>query len=133
MVISTQPGSSGMRLLNLDTHVLVRALQGGLETDEIRLLENRAWGIASIVLWEIGKLNQLNRLRLHLDHPRMLDTLRQITIWPLDLEIARACGRLDFQGDPADEIIAATSLVHDVPLLTHDRRILKSKIVPLAP
>ncbi len=40
--------------------------------------------------------------------------------------------RLDFRSDPADEIIAATSLAHDVPLLTRDTRMLASKVVPLA-
>ena len=53
-------------------------------------------------------------------------------IWPLDLEICRQATQLDFRSDPADEIIAATSIVHRIPLLTRDRKILKSKIVPLA-
>jgi PIN domain nuclease of toxin-antitoxin system len=39
--------------------------------------------------------------------------------------------RLDFQSDPADEIIAATSLTHDIPLLTRDSRIRKSNAVKL--
>ena len=39
---------------------------------------------------------------------------------------------LDFDGDPADELIAATSVVHGVPLLTRDRKIRTSKLVPLA-
>jgi PIN domain nuclease of toxin-antitoxin system len=39
---------------------------------------------------------------------------------------------LDFRGDPADEIIAATSVVHRAPLLTRDRQIRRSKVVPLA-
>jgi len=39
---------------------------------------------------------------------------------------------LDFESDPADEIIAATSLTHDIPLLTRDSRIRKSKLVKLA-
>jgi hypothetical protein len=34
--------------------------------------------------------------------------------------------------DTADELIAATSVVHGVPLLTRDRAIRRSKIVPLA-
>ena len=33
---------------------------------------------------------------------------------------------------PADELIAATSVVHGVPLVTRDRRLLASRIVPLA-
>ncbi len=40
--------------------------------------------------------------------------------------------RLDFRGDPADEIIAATGLVHKAALVTRDRRILRSEVVPLA-
>jgi PIN domain nuclease of toxin-antitoxin system len=36
------------------------------------------------------------------------------------------------KGDPADELIAATSIVHKVPLLTRDRALLKSKRIPLA-
>jgi PIN domain nuclease of toxin-antitoxin system len=40
--------------------------------------------------------------------------------------------RLDFRSDPADEIIAATSIVHRAPLLTRDSVIRKSKRVPFA-
>src|SRR2546430_9647360 len=39
---------------------------------------------------------------------------------------------VDFRSDPADEIIAATSIVEEMPLLTRDTRLLKSKMVPLA-
>jgi PIN domain nuclease of toxin-antitoxin system len=40
--------------------------------------------------------------------------------------------RLDVAGDPADELIAATSVVHKVPLVTRDRALLRSKRIPLA-
>jgi PIN domain nuclease of toxin-antitoxin system len=39
---------------------------------------------------------------------------------------------LDFKSDPADELIAATSLTYRVPLLTRDARIRTSKLVPFA-
>jgi PIN domain nuclease of toxin-antitoxin system len=58
--------------------------------------------------------------------------LQEVHVWPLELEIAVTSTRLDFAGDPADELIAATSVVHRVPLLTRDRRIRRSKIVPIA-
>jgi PIN domain nuclease of toxin-antitoxin system len=58
--------------------------------------------------------------------------LARLHIWPLTREIASASTRLDVRGDPADELIAATSVVHKVPLLTRDGALLKSKIVPLA-
>ncbi len=52
--------------------------------------------------------------------------------WPLELAVCRQSTELDFHSDPADELIAATSIVHRVPLLTRDRGIRRSKIVPLA-
>jgi len=51
---------------------------------------------------------------------------------PITLEIARQSTRLDFSSDPADEIIAATSIVENIPLLTRDQRIRKSRTIPFA-
>jgi PIN domain nuclease of toxin-antitoxin system len=66
------------------------------------------------------------------DDPDVKVALSRLHVWPLDLEIARASTCLDFRGDPADELIAATSAVHRIPLLTRDRRIRRSKLVPFA-
>ena len=63
---------------------------------------------------------------------RVARVLNRVHVWPIDLDVARTSVRLDFEGDPADGIIAATSVVHDVPLVTRDRVIRQSKIVPLA-
>jgi PIN domain nuclease of toxin-antitoxin system len=119
-------------MLNLDTHVLIHALKGDLKPRERTLLAADSWGVAAIVLWELAKLVQLGRIRTDLDDPELAGSLSSIHVWPLDLAVARASTRLDFRGDPADELIAATSLVHGAPLLTRDRRIRRSKIVPLA-
>ena len=62
----------------------------------------------------------------------MVRALNRVHVWPIDLAVARASTRLDFESDPTDEIIAATSVVHNVPLLTRDRIIRGSKVVPLA-
>jgi PIN domain nuclease of toxin-antitoxin system len=119
-------------MLNLDTHILVHALRGDLKPRERELLAGDSWSIAAIVLWELTKLAQLERLTIDLDDPDVKVALSKLHVWPLDLEIARASTRLDFRGDPADELIAATSIVHRVPLLTRDRRIRRSKLVPFA-
>ena len=58
--------------------------------------------------------------------------LAQIHIWPIDLAVRRVLRKLDFRIDPADEIIAATSLVHHVGLVTRDRKVKSSRVVPLA-
>jgi PIN domain nuclease of toxin-antitoxin system len=119
-------------MLNLDTHVLIHALGGTLTAAERRLLANDTWSISAIVLWETVKLSQLGRIELDVDDPEVRRTLASIHTWPLTLEICRAIRRLDFRSDPADELIAATSVVHGVALVTRDRRILKSRNVPLA-
>jgi len=119
-------------VLNLDTHILIHALRGDVRPSERSLLAKQPWSIAAIVLWEMAKLVQLERISLDLDDPDVGSALASLHVWPLDLAVARASTRLDFHGDPADELIAATSVVHGVPLLTRDRRIRRSKIVPIA-
>lgn len=119
-------------MLNLDTHMLVRGLQNDVTTGERRLLSDEPWGISAIVLWELAKLVQLGRISMDLGSPELARALASIHVWPLDLAVARASTALDFRSDPADELIAATSVVHSVPLLTRDARIRRSKMVPLA-
>jgi len=96
------------------------------------LLTDQTWSISAIVLWEIAKLCELGRVEIDLDDPELVRTLARIQTWPLTLDICRSIRSLDFDSDPADEIIAATSLVHRVPLITRDRKIRRSKVVPLA-
>ena len=119
-------------MLNVDTHVLLYAVTGALRPREIRLLSADRWSVSAIVLWEIAKLAQLGRIAVDLDDPAVVRVLARVHVWPLTREIARTSTRLDFRGDPADELIAATSVVHTVPLVTRDRALLKSKIVPFA-
>ncbi len=119
-------------MLNLDTYILLYALTGDLTRREASLLSREAWSISAIVLWEISKLSELGRIKIDLEHPELVRTLSKIRTWPLTLEVCRAIRTLDFKGDPADEIIGATSLVYKTPLLTRDRQIRRSKRVPLA-
>jgi PIN domain nuclease of toxin-antitoxin system len=119
-------------MLNLDTHILIHALGGTLRSRERKLLSEHNWSISAIVLWELAKLVQLGRLSMDLEERETARVLRGLHTWPIDLAVARVSTKLDFKGDPADELIAATSVVHDVPLLTRDRSMKRSKIVPLA-
>lgn len=119
-------------MLNLDTHILIYALTGELSRRERRMLAGQPWSISAIVLWEMAKLRQAGRIDLDLRSDEFQEDLRRVQIWPLDWAVAVRLRDLDFRSDPADEIIAATSLAHGVPLLTRDRRLLASKRVPLA-
>ncbi len=117
-------------MLNLDTHVLVFALAGALNRKEQTLLSENPWSISAIVLWELSKLVQLGRIELDLEQPKIERTLRRIHTWPLTWEVCRQSCHLDISSDPADEIIAATSIVENIPLVTRDRALRTSQMIP---
>lgn len=119
-------------MLNLDTHILLHALGGRLTPGERAVLSRDSWSISAIVLWEICKLRQQGRIQLDPDDGDVRRALARVHTWPLSWEVCRESCGLDIAGDPADELIAATSVVHGVPLVTRDRRLLRSKRIPLA-
>lgn len=119
-------------MLNLDTHVLLHAVAGKLTKRERETLSRDRWSISAIVLWEIAKLAQLGRIEVDLDDPDVVRALAAVEVWPLTAEIAKTSTRLDVRSDPADELIAATSVVHNVPLVTRDPKLLASRVTPLA-
>src|ERR1035438_4968469 len=104
----SQQGSSGM--LNLDTHILIHALDVSLTQRERRVLKGDAdWGISAIVLWEIEKLYAKGRIRFGLDAPELARALAHLQVWPISPEVCLNLRRLDFTSDPADELIAVDS------------------------
>ena len=119
-------------MLNLDTHIVVALLNGELSKAEQSAIAADSLAISDIVLWELAKLIELGRLDLNLDDLEFRNFLRNTTIFPITPEIARKSTELDFKSDPADEIIAATSAVEKIPLVTRDGRIRKTKMVKLA-
>jgi PIN domain nuclease of toxin-antitoxin system len=119
-------------MLNLDTHILVHALEGSLTPAERRLLASEPWGISAIVLWEIAKLNQLGKIEVDTTTAEFSRIFAKVHIWPLDVAVCRASTELDFQSDPADELIAATSIVHRVRLVTRDKKLRASKLISIA-
>jgi PIN domain nuclease of toxin-antitoxin system len=119
-------------MLNLDTHIVVSLLNRTLTAEEYRRIADEELGLSDIVLWELAMLANRGRLALDLDAPTFHIFIGSIKVFPVTLEIARQSTQLDFTSDPADEIIAATSIVENIPLMTRDRRIRRSKMVPLA-
>ena len=116
-------------MLNLDTHILIHALNGSLTPREADLLEGDAdWGISAIVLWEIEKLYAKDRIRFGLHTPQLARVIAGLQVWPITPEVCLNLRRLDFVSDPADELIAATSLTHGVGLVTRDQRIRTTKL-----
>jgi len=91
--------------------------------------------VSDISLWEIATLHALGRIRLALP---LRDWLERAVAPPL----VQLCGispavasevaalPATFHRDPADRIIVATARVMGATLLTSDRRITRSKVVP---
>jgi len=119
-------------MLNLDPHMLVATLDGTLTGAEEEIARGHELAISGIVLWELAKLVRIGRLEMDLESRLFRRCLGFLTIIPITPEIAVRSTRLDFRSDPADELIAATSIVERLPLLTRDERILSSHEVPLA-
>jgi PIN domain nuclease of toxin-antitoxin system len=119
-------------MLNLDTHILLFALNDSLTASERKLLAGNPWGISAIVLWEVAKLAQIGHVAIDMESSEFSRIFARVHVWPLDLAVCQKSTELDFRSDPADELIGATSVVHRVPLLTRDRKLRKSKVVPIA-
>ena len=119
-------------MINLDTYVFVRILGNSLRPDELTIVEEEPWSISAIVLWEIERLHRSQILAYGLDDGAVMQLLAGTRVWPISPDVCLAMRQLDFESDPADELIAATSIVHSVPLLTRDSRMLASRVVPLA-
>ena len=119
-------------MLNLDTYVFVRAVAGTLSEGEIDVLAGEAWSISAIVLWEIERLRKSRIIRYGLDDEIVTGMLAGTRVWPITPAVCVAMRQLDFESDPADELIAATSIVFNVPLLTRDRDMSASRVVPVA-
>lgn len=89
--------------------------------------------IADISLWEVAMLVERRRLALSEPLRDWLETAshpRTVRVVPISAAIAAGTTALArVLRDPADRIIVATSRVLERPLLTHDRTIVKSRLV----
>lgn len=89
---------------------------------------------SDITLWEIALLKNKNRLRIEFDLQIYFEVTlamynyRKQEITP---EIAECGATLppEINHDPADRIIAATSIVLQAPLITADKNLRKSKLI----
>ena len=119
-------------MVNLDTNIVIFAMGDELNGVEINAMQNEAWAICPIVLRELAFLVANDRIRLNLDGDRFGEFLQRVEVLPIDMNVALTSTQLDFRSDPADELIAATSIVYGIPLVTRDRVIRRSQLVPLA-
>ena len=120
-----------MKEILLDTHVWIWASvddRASFSPRGLRAIKaaKTKW-VSAISCWELAKL--VERKRIGFSIP-VLDWIKRslnemdISLADLSPEIAVESAQLKgFHKDPADQIIAATSRVLGIPLLTSDRRI----------
>lgn len=112
----------------LDTSVWLRGVLelATIPEDVQRILRqpNERFAVSAISLWEVGKKNQIGKIRLKKDLDVWFrDALRpEIDVLGLSPEIVVDAMRLEQfpTRDPADELIVATSRIYDLTLLTSD-------------
>lgn len=129
-----------MRLM-FDTHAVLWWLQGGggLSPAQVQLLEKadatgEAVGLSIISFWEIAKLVEHGRIDLGGSIDVVFDEIEEsasIAVLPLTPRITLESTRLGpaFHRDPADQLIAATSRVLGLRLITSDERLRRSGAV----
>lgn len=127
-------------MIVLDTHVIVRdALQPQSLSTRARTAIAEADAdegciLCDISLWEIAMLMHLGRLAVdapYQEFARLLLQARRCTVQAITPEIAELSTTLpdEVGADPADRLIAATSIHLDVPLVTADSRLRGARCV----
>ena len=126
----------------LDTHVWIWWMLGDprLKEREREVLDGLPPDdrpvVCDISLWEFGTLVDLGRLEIegHVDAwLQVAASPSTVRVQPITPAIVAEMNRLPaaFQRDPADRLIVATARALNVPLATHDRKIRRSRLVPL--
>ncbi len=91
--------------------------------------------ISDISLWEVATLVERECVQFRIPFEEWLNAAahpRTVVVLPITTEVAREISLLpsSFHRDPADRVIVATSRACKLPLLTHDRLILRARLVP---
>ena len=129
-------------MILLDTHIWVWYVNASTDLDApdralIESSRHAGIGVSIISCWEVAKLVELQRIELSVPTLQWIEQALAVDgVLPLPItpEIIVDSTTLpgDFHRDPADQLIVATSRVHNVPLLTKDGKILKYPHVTIA-
>ncbi|NJN23215.1 MAG: type II toxin-antitoxin system VapC family toxin [Acaryochloridaceae cyanobacterium RL_2_7] len=127
-------------MILLDTHIWIWWVSESpqLTSRQRELIEtqqSKEIGVSIFSCWEIAKLVEKNRLQLSLPVEEWLGLALAypgVVLLDLTLPIVLQSTRLkDFHNDPANQIIVATALVHQCPLLTMDGKIRSYPLVEI--
>jgi PIN domain nuclease of toxin-antitoxin system len=125
-------------MILLDTHIWLWWLSGDnfISSDERQALDQYALRnelcISSISIWEVEILDRKGKLSFSPNFELWMQKILNIDsfkILPIQTDVIMAQRSLpeDFHGDPADRLIAATSIKTGYPLATKDQKIIHSE------
>jgi PIN domain nuclease of toxin-antitoxin system len=125
----------------LDTHILVWLLiapENLSSKAKKAILAARKSGplaLSAISLWEIAWLAENQRIEIDVSVGSFVKKCTHyVQVLPITHEIAVRSVQFpkSYPNDPQDRIIGATAIIEGARLLTHDKAISKSGLVPLA-
>jgi PIN domain nuclease of toxin-antitoxin system len=128
-------------MILLDTHILIWLLiapENLAPKAKKAILAARKSGslaLSAISLWEMAWLVQNKRIDLDVSVDSFVKKCASyVQVLPITPEIAVRSVQFpkSYPNDPQDRIIGATALVEGIRLLTHDKLIVKSGLIPLA-
>lgn len=121
-------------MIMLDTHVFVWWIHKNknLPVRHQNFIEENisgGLGVSIISFWEISKLVEKGRLHLPRELSEWIKNSLQydgIKLLDLNIEIILKVNQIskEIHKDPADQLIIATSVVHNIPIVTLDKKIL---------
>lgn len=96
--------------------------------------EHHALIISDISIWEISMLIKRARIEIAATPANFINLFlesRNISVIPISPEIAELSVNLgpEINNDPADRIIAATSVIHNAQLVTADSNLLQTGLI----
>jgi PIN domain nuclease of toxin-antitoxin system len=127
-------------LILLDTHALLWVAAGDerlSRTAQTAINEAReqniGLAISDVTLMEIARLWYRKRIDFPVGLESFLEEVeRRFRVFPITRNIAMQAFELpeNYPNDPVDRIIGATAMIEDMPLITADKDIRKSRAVP---
>ncbi len=127
-------------MIVLDTHIIIwnalkpKMLSGKAEKAILAANESDGLIFCEISLWEIAMLMKKNRLQMDIEYLEFINLISESNKYVFRVitpEIAGLSTNL-FSGnhkDPADRLIAATSIIEKAKLVTADKKLRRSKKV----
>jgi PIN domain nuclease of toxin-antitoxin system len=128
-------------MILLDTHILIWLLIApenlAPKAKKVILAARKSGSLAlsAISLWEMAWLAQNKRIEVDVSVDSFVKKCASyVQVLPITPEIAVRSVQFpkSYPNDPQDRIIGATALVEGIRLLTHDKLIVKSGLIPLA-